>query len=675
MSAPAYFAALLLAYGAFLAFALLIYQLFSLSPEESVAAGTMSIMLLVFCAGLLGNAAFAFYLILACAAAGFLFYALHPGAKGKGALSLRRAAKPGGYGAFFSPGVLLLTALVLLAACSFYGTCFYNWDEFAHWGRAVRYMLATNRLPAEADFDGYSYMQSCTTYFHYFVGRITGFDEASLYVSNALLWGAALLLPVSGAGKKSAGRVFLYGLVVYLAMYALYEIPYYNLYTEQAVALWSGALIAYLMRFGYGKKRLLLCGLCLVCVGMMKPQAGILLAVICALAALFMWLFSRRADAADRAADAARRTGKKTGAQQKTSASAPRIALYALLGVLVVASPFLLNALWHRVAPSGGIFISLSGVLARLADRERVWDTFYACYNKLFGPVASHKSVSYVSAFVASAALLYLGRSALAKGACRSRFTAAGALYLVGFPLYFLVTLLTYIVILPESDGINAVSLERYLSLYLMLGLPPLIAPFFLRAPELPVSQDGTRVCRAAALLLALVFAFGIDANFLYRATALQRWQDPYYRMYMQVRAGAEWVDELVPAGEVVYYINQESDSGTVAAEYALRGRWSRDMGGYRFSADEQAASSTTGLSAYPVGELSEKLLALGARYLWVDKTDAYLTASFAELFDVPALVSGDFFRVSADNGRVTLTLVQNLEELGLDARAVEREY
>ena len=98
-------------------------------------------------------------------------------------------------------------------------------------------------------------------------------------------------------------------------------------------------------------------------------------------------------------------------------------------------------------------------------------------------------------------------------------------------------------------------------------------------------------------------------------------------------------------------------------------------MGGYRFSADEQAASSTTGLSAYPVGELSEKLLALGARYLWVDKTDAYLTASFAELFDVPALVSGDFFSVSADNGRVTLTLVQNLEELGLDARAVEREY
>lgn len=643
---------LFLAVCALLGLAMLFYRQFRYSPEEGLALAMLTVMLTVYATGLLGNAAVGFFLLAALSLVGALLTLFNRRVCRRGLCAV--GPEEGSFLGFFSPAILLVLCFALLGVLLFTGMCFYNWDEFVHWGKAVRFMAETNRLPVGTDFDGYSYMQSATTYFHYFIARCTGFDESCLYVSNLLLWGGALALPFSGCTKKDAGRVFAFGLMVFLAMYALYEIPYYNIYTDQALAMWAGGLIAYWMRTENRPGKWALGAAALVCIAMMKPQAGLLLAVIVVLAVLAMLLADRKTRT-----DSAPMPGRKK-------------LLLALALLAAICAPFLLNKLWHSFSPNEGFFYNIEHFLLRLSDRARLWTVLYACYQKVFVGVGSFAQISYYTAFVGTALLLFLGRRVLPAGSYRSRYSVSIALYLVGFFAYFAITVLTYILFLPASDGINATSMERYLSLYLMMGLVPVTLPFFLETgEERPVFKRA--LSTGVALALTALFAFGVDASFLYRTSGLKRWDDPYYRMYMQLRTGAEQVTEI-SGGAPLYFIDQSSDSAAAAAEYAFAKAWNRSSGAYRFTPEEDGAVAT-GLDAYPISQLPERLLNGDFAYLWVCASDAYLAGQFAELLGVGDLADGDLFAIRRDGGALTLERVARISADLASARAFEAAH
>lgn len=660
-----YFLGLAAAAAVLLALSMFFFRQLKQTPEEALAYAVVSIILSVFFFGLVGNAKIAFYLILAVACLGLALGLTNRRLTRRGLI--QEQSSPG-FKRFFSPGILLYLTVIAVAAAAFYGTCYQNWDEFVQWGKALRFMGETNALPVGQAYDGLGYMQSCTTYFHYFTGVFTGFDEAASYVSNVMLYAAVLPLCFSGAQKRDAGRVFAFGLFAFLMSYALYDLPFYNLYTDQALAFFTGALICYAMRSlgpGSGLSGWILAALLLVCIGMAKPQAGLLFAAISAIAILFMLP-----------------AGKK-GAPKKKLSKKQRI-IVACAACLAILSPFLISKLWSSLVTQGSLALNFVRISQELSDRSGMANLFYTLYRGLFEPLAGMEFMTYVNLFAVTAALMFLSSALLPKGSERTRYLRTGSLYLVGFIAYFVVVYFTYLFILPASDRVSGTSLNRYLSIYLMAGVLPMTAPLFQNAGPFPTDCGLSRepvpgaslrrgLTSVLCLCLLLFPATHLESAVLYDVTSLLRWDDPYYRLYMDVRAEAERVTELTGDARI-YYINQTSDSAAAAAEYGFRKKWDRTTGAYRFSSEGTGA--TTGLVSTPILELPRLISIAKTEYLYVGVSDDYFAENFPALFQLPAPKNGDLYRISyAPDGTPSLTFETNIAGSLQNVRALERAH
>ena len=650
-----YFAGLAAACASLAGIALFLSRQFSRPPEEGLALAILTVMGTVFLGACLGAARIAVYLLCALALLGFALRVTgrRIGRARAAADRIRNA------GPFLTPSLQVFFGLVLLSALLFSGTCLQNWDEFVQWGKAVRFMGSTGSLPVGAAYDGMEYMHSASTFFHYFTGFFTGFDEASLYVSNAMLCLGCVPLAMRGQPRR---RCLLFSLFLFLALYALYELPFYNLYVDVALSLWTGALLLYAADAPGSEKGVrgwVPPSAMFFAVSAMKPTAGILFAAI-ALVILAGTLLP----------DAVSRRGLPRGKRW----------LLLVLIPAAAAVPFLIRALWSAFVSEGGIYVDWTLLKLR---RPLLRPLFYTMYRGLFTGLGHADRASYIACFTATAALLAAGRRAFPDGEFRKRWTRAAALYLIGFAGYAAALYATYLLILPESDGLNGTSLARYFSLYAMAGLLPVCAPFFREEkgsgrPEGPspcqTAGDAIPVRPAVCLLLTAALALTLKSDSLYCATPALRWDDPYYVMYMDVRA---CVEEVLRAtdGSTVYYVNQTSDSAAAAAEYAFAGRWDRSVGAYRFT--EKADTVVTGLQGRTAEELPVLLLSSGAEYLYVDRSDAYLDGAFERVFSMPAPRDGDLYRAEPDpaSGTVRLLPVENARDHARPAAELEREH
>ena len=88
---------LIITFMIILSFALLFYVILKVTPEEAFASSMMSIMLLIYIAGLVGNTRIAVYIVYAMAAIGVISFIIFPKHNANG---LRRQ--------FFSPAIVML---------------------------------------------------------------------------------------------------------------------------------------------------------------------------------------------------------------------------------------------------------------------------------------------------------------------------------------------------------------------------------------------------------------------------------------------------------------------------------------------------------------------------------------------------------------------------------------
>ncbi|MBQ2770784.1 MAG: hypothetical protein IJF41_06060, partial [Clostridia bacterium] len=200
-----------------LGLALFGFRQLRLRPEEGLTLAVLSQICFVYLFAFVGQAGLGVMILSIIAAVG-LALGLANRRLSKSGL-IREQSSPTCF-AFFTPGILLFLFGSLLAALSFYGSCYQNWDEFVQWGKALRYMGNTGCLPVGPGYDGLGYMQSATSFFHYFTGCFTGFDEAASYVSNAILCLAPLPLAFMGQrGKSGILRMGSFFLFLLLAVY------------------------------------------------------------------------------------------------------------------------------------------------------------------------------------------------------------------------------------------------------------------------------------------------------------------------------------------------------------------------------------------------------------------------------------------------------------------------
>jgi hypothetical protein len=640
---------LTISFLALLAMGMFWYKLLRFTPEESIAMAIMCILILTYVFGLIGKMFIAIFIFYAIALLGVALFVFNL-PDGKYGTIHRISIKS--LSSFFTPGILLLCIAFVYSTIAFFGTYLQNWDEYAQWGKAAKFIISYNALPfgqAGSLFDGQAEIMSSTTFFQYFMCFTTGYKECFLYTSNFVLWFAAILLPMSGTGWRNWKGTMVYGAVAFLAMNVLFVQPYYNIYCDQPVTMWAGALVAWQLRKKDCTAKWILAFMIIVNIPFMKSMVGPLLACICVLGIAICYLLQRKADSLSIDEKPFKLINWKT----------------AILGVFFISAPFILTLIWSHVSNTDALLRNTGSSTALHPDRLKL--TLVACLQKLFQPVtlvSGFPSFSYASYFVLSAVISFIASKYLIHDLYYNKYKWMMKLYLVGFVPFFLVMVFAYMYTFGYADSIQAGSLNRYFSDYMLVGLPMLICPFCLGTDSLKTQSNGKYIKWGVLATIVCVLSFSINFGFFDRISVYNRGTNSVYNGIIQVRKYCSRISKITEPVDKVYMISQDDYTfWVVVADYALDKQWDRGADGFYFFDNPNKSGKIAGLPDYSIDDLPDRLLENNYKYVWIYKTDPYLQTNLKRLFNIKKVNNGDFYKVIQTTTGVQLQLVENIKD------------
>ncbi len=119
----------------------------------------------------------------------------------------------------------------------------YTWDDFSHWGLAVRALVA---------FDGIDITPGILEpqtigmpMWNAFLVSLSGMSEGYMLIGMWMLYWACLLLPVSRVKWDRSATVIVYTILMYALLMFISHQPRPNLYCDAMLSVVSGSLIAY----------------------------------------------------------------------------------------------------------------------------------------------------------------------------------------------------------------------------------------------------------------------------------------------------------------------------------------------------------------------------------------------------------------------------------------------
>ncbi|MBQ4058641.1 MAG: hypothetical protein IJD40_06900 [Lachnospiraceae bacterium] len=620
---------------------LLFYVVVKVTPEESFASAIMTILVLIYIAGLAGNTQIAVWIVYALSIAGTVVSVVKWGKKD--ACSFKT---------FWSPGIIMVCGLVVFAVVVFKGMHVYNWDELYQWGKAANYMVEYDKLPSGDAFAGQSVLLSSTTFFHYFIAdlsaEITGvITESNYYVSNLLLWFAALILPFSGADWKQWKRVFAFGVFHFLLTSIIFVQPYYNIYTDQATSYWAGGMIAWLVAGKCHKKNVYLIPLVLINVGLMKSMVGPLFAVIVVLSIIVLYIASCNEE------------GKPVipGGWNKVLFSKK-----GLFGMLAVLSPFILMGVWSVATKENGIF-RFNGGVVQPGEENRAALTLKSMIGWIFESVTLKEDSLYLSYgvfFILTVAVVYILYPLVLDTKERHRYQSLMRIYLVGFALYFVIMYIAYMMVFGYVDSIKAMSLNRYFSDYMMLGVVPLTVPLF-KWTNKENNMYINAIKKALVVVFTLCILYGSSDYLLQNMVHVYAMDIPNYAAREKMIGYCEEIKELTDETGKIYFINQrKSGLFTLVADYEMDEQVTRDGMCFKFRKD--TSEPILGLTEYPIETFPQILRDQGYSYVWVYSNDNYFKNNMKELFGLKKIENGNFYKVVVYEDRVELQYLDRIK-------------
>lgn len=372
--------------------------------------------------------------------------------------------------AFYSPAMLCAGAAFLLSLILMRGMLVYRYDDLKQWGSAAKWLTEQESLPHNEDFAGYLNHYLTPTFFTSFfaipvkwaTGKLVEYD---LYAANTLFFSVGLSLPLGEFGWKHAKRVFGMFWLMFFGVTALYYHSIANLYVDVTFSAWVGGIIGFLLlrrrlkgRFtGKSYAFVLLLSAFTVFI---KWGYGIL-GVLLILAAWGILEYAARAELAARVNKIlrSRRFWLMLG-----------IGAAALLFALWLLSLIFGDAL-NRILPgAGGIVTALFDVL--FARTEKAALTTQACLSGFFTQVATRGSFGYgtLPAFALLTLLGYFQSSRLESKNLARQMRLLHTAWAIGFFGWTLLILLTYVSTFAFAEATIALSFNRYVGLYLMIG-------------------------------------------------------------------------------------------------------------------------------------------------------------------------------------------------------------
>lgn len=626
-----------------LAFGMFWHRILKWSPEEGVGMAVVTALTALFVGGWFGAAQMVLVILYVFSAAGVFLQIF--------GRRLKIADTDSSVGDFFSPGIVLLMLIYVYAVAAFRELAISNWDEMHQWAKAVRFMVENNALPYGNNYDGADVLLSSTTIFHYYFCKLartmTGvLTESNMYVSNMILWFSAAVLPLSGLKWKNWKSCLLYGMTVFLSMHLLFVQPYFNIYCDQAVAVWAGALIAWILFCDEKKFRGIFIVQAILHIALMKSMMGPLFSMVIVLALFIKYVMSFEANFKD------------TIAGIKKDLNIRKI----LFGASSLAAVFLLTVVWSmRISENA---LNRGGSVIR-AENDRVALTLKSGLEKWFQPVnlaTVFPNLTYFIFLILTVVLCVWFSKKYVSGSKRKLYQVLIGFYVFGFFAFFAVMMYSYLTTFSYEDSIITGSLHRYLSDYMILGLIPLIMPAFWEdASENGGENARTGKIKAGAVVLMLFFLAGTTNGFYSKVVGVNTKKSPTYKAIVKLQQKKESALALMDSEEKIYMINQTPDGTlTVAADYVFGSLLTRTSMCYYFTEEDE---EIPGSSFANIRSLPDILLKNGYGYLWIYKTDEYFDSMAFSALKIQTPKAGDFYKVIDKDGRLKLQYLGNLNE------------
>ncbi|MDL2327311.1 hypothetical protein LJC64_01430 [Ruminococcaceae bacterium OttesenSCG-928-A11] len=613
-------------------------QLLGRRFEEAAPLVMLGLLLGLYLLGCFGGLALGVWLLylLWAAAAGWLVWRL----------VIRRGLK--------RSHLTLGLALFMVFAAALWWLCrgrsYANWDEFSHWGRALKGVYYQNVLPAVAalkdEFKEYPPGVAPLQALVMRAGR-TGFREDVAIFVQGVFSVSLLLYPLRRFDWKHLPQGAGAGLLLFLAPSMLF----WNYYTETTVDGLLGVLFGFvlLVQFvgeGDAYGRVLQC---LACAALPLVKAsGLLFAVLAWAVILVSELVLRRGRAA---------AGGPQGEGDTPSAvKGWLLRLAPLASALAAAGSWQLFMAVHDVPRrwSAGGF-SFGALWELIAHGEPAWraETVGSYWSNLFGdlnygwPGGFFPYMGFFALFAGLWALLRL----LVPAAKRRGFSGAFWVMWGGGLVYVLLMLFSYLFVFNEYESVRLASLSRYLNTWLC-GMVVFMLGW------LAVVLAETRPVKTMAPLLAaaLVWVFlGNPARVLggfVSAPTLSAQTSNIQRKYTEAAAAIRAVDARENAR--VYVVAMDDLGATLLRlDYELApDQYLTD----HFSSIGPSYAEDDVLSLRITAAEWARLLDDGFDYVYLYEVNDAFAADFGALFEDPATVTdGTMLQVVRGAGGVTL--------------------
>jgi hypothetical protein len=524
-----------------------------------------------------------------------------------------------------------------------------NWDEFSHWGRAIKGMLAENKLPAVTSFkDTHKNYPPGVAVLQYILLKATGTgfrEDAAIYIQGILSVSMLLyMLKVVEKPKTNITKLLLAGVA-----FAMPMLVFYSYYKETTVDGLLGVMFALVLVIQFlGKRerfdRVLQCLACAVLPTI--KSTGMLLA----LCAGFIIL-------ADELRYLNAGLGKKEKAPLRTGAKTAAIALAgpAVGAVFSIAWSIFIKihhvAVRHEVEgfQIGDVWTFITkGEPVYLMDtlRNYLKEIFlnFNYGNLSFGNTNPVGFFPYMMWFLVFFGVFFLVRRSVPNEHKRSFGTIFYGLMISG-ALFVFAVLMSYLFIFDEMEAVILASVSRYLNTYIAAVAVFLASSFCVVLPRLKWPK------RTACFAVIMIFFFllgGIPPKLAWRyivrpsfyAAETAEDIEPYRRAADVISGAAQG------EGELMVYVIAQNDYGetTLLLDYELL---PNNLPEHVSSICEPYRNPDAWTLAITAEDWMKLLVDDGYKYLYLMNVDGVFVEDYGHLFqNQDDIVNGAMFAI-----------------------------
>jgi hypothetical protein len=404
---------------------------------------------------------------------------------------------------FLSPGILTFILGSLFIWIKYRDYTYASWDEFSHWGFAIKQMFSLNGLVGPHDALRFKDYPPGTALFQYFVLKIIGYSEGNAYVAQNILLFSTITCLLQGH-KSNRPVQYLLGTLLGVGAIESFGLGPEAIYADSVLACLFGAtIVTYLNRSECKKVSDALKIAPLIAVIPLLKQIGILFAIIIVIFIILHQLF----------------------VFYRNNKSIHGLPFLTIMNFLIITfAPIVTYFSWIKHVRNLGAAISFKtnfGILdiyytffhSSAIDKQIIENFISAFWSR---PV--FKSLPVTSSMLVLLLITIALFFCLDKGKDREDFSFSSVTLFLGFLLYAFVHLLLYLFSFTKGEGLSVASFSRYMGIYFLCYCLPLIF-FFQNA----VSRVNFRALRTIAILciVSLVGIFLVFSQFNYSMTTM----------------------------------------------------------------------------------------------------------------------------------------------------------